>query len=266
MVEQATDTPGDAFIRLAGVAKAFDGNAVLTGVDLDVRRGSSLVLIGPSGCGKSLLLKCILGLQHPDAGRIEVDGRDTMRLRGEERERFVDRCGMLFQRSGLFDSMTVWENVAFRALRPGSPTPKKQARERAIETLAMVGLDADTGSLTPAELSGGMQKRVGIARAIYARPEILLLDEPTAGLDPIMSNVINELVMELVRDLGCTAISVDSDMAGAKVLGERIAMLYHGRIIWEGPAADVDASGNDHLDQFVHSRAEGPIEMPVAAP
>jgi len=256
------DSPN--FIRLSGVAKAFADNRVLTGVDLTVAKGESLVLIGPSGCGKSLLLKCILGLVPPDAGRVEVEGQDTVGLAGAERTRFIDRFGMLFQRSGLFDSMPVWQNTAFRLLQDRG-MGQDEAKARAVEKLAMVGLDADVADLYPAELSGGMQKRVGIARAICADPEILLLDEPTAGLDPIMSNVINELIMDLVRELGATAISVDSDMAGARVLGDRIAMLYDGRIIWTGDAKGVDTSGNDHVDQFIHSRAEGPIKMPVEA-
>ena len=257
-------TDASPFLRLRGVTKAFAGTPVLTGVDLEVARGESCVLIGPSGCGKSLLLKCILGLVAPDAGRIELEGRDTVALQGAGRTRLIDRFGMLFQRSGLFDSLPVWENTAFRLLQDRA-MDRAEARARAIDKLAMVGLEAEVADLYPAELSGGMQKRVGIARAICADPEILLLDEPTAGLDPIMSNVINELILELVRELGATAISVDSDMAGARVLGDRIAMLYSGRIIWAGDAETVDTSGNDHVDQFIHSRAEGPIRMPVEA-
>lgn len=257
-----TETP---FIEIAGLRKSFPGKKVLTGVDFSVRQGESLVLIGTSGSGKTLLLKCLLGLIRPDGGRVVVDGEDTVPLKGKDRDGFIARTGMLFQRSGLFDSLTTWENIAFRLLQDGGAT-REQAREMAADKLVMVGLDPDVADLSPSELSGGMQKRVGIARAIFGDPELLLLDEPTAGLDPIMSNVINDMVLDLVRQLGCTAISIDSDMAGAQRLGDRIAMLHDGGIIWEGAADDVLDSGNPFVDQFVHSRAEGPIDMPVVAP
>ncbi|MDA0997275.1 MAG: ATP-binding cassette domain-containing protein [Proteobacteria bacterium] len=249
------------FIEVQGLAKRFGANRVLSGVDLDVDKGESLVLIGTSGSGKTLLLKCILGLIRPDAGVVVVDGTDTVPLRGARRIPFADRCGMLFQRSGLFDSMPVWRNVAFRMLEGGADPAR--AKSLAVDKLAQVGLDADVADLSPSELSGGMQKRVGIARAIFGDPEILLLDEPTAGLDPIMSNVINELILDLVREIGCTAISIDSDMAGARMLGDRIAMLHGGRIIWTGASDKVLESGDPYVDQFVHSRAEGPIQMPA---
>ena len=237
---------------------------MLRDVNLSIAKGESLVLIGTSGSGKTLLLKCMLGLIAPSAGKVLVDGKDTVRLRGTGRDAFIGRTGMLFQRSGLFDSMMTWENVVFRMLQTHEIS-RAEARELAIDKLLMVGLDPNVADLSPAELSGGMQKRVGIARAIVGNPELLLLDEPTAGLDPIMSNVINDLILELVRQLGCAAISIDSDMAGAQRLGDRIAMLHDGTIIWDGAADEVMDSGNAHVDQFVHSRAEGPIEMPVAA-
>lgn len=252
------------FISVEGLTKKFGDKTVLSGVDFTLHQGESLVLIGTSGSGKTLLLKCLLGLIAPDTGKIIVDGDDTVPYRGDDRDAFIRRTGMLFQRSGLFDSLTTWENVSFQLLQTG--TDKSAARETAIDKLVMVGLDPHVADLSPAELSGGMQKRVGIARAICTNPELLLLDEPTAGLDPIMSNVINDMILGLVRDLGCTAISVDSDMEGAQRLGDRIAMLHDGGIIWDGAAADVTKSGNDFVDQFVHSRAEGPIEMPVEAP
>lgn len=252
----------EPFIEIEGLAKRFGDNRVLEDVSFSVSKGESLVLIGTSGSGKTLLLKCILGLIRPDKGKVKIDGTDTARYAGAERDELIGRCGMLFQRSGLFDSMTVWENVAFRPLQAGRVSAA-DARHQAIEKLSHVGLDADVADLSPAELSGGMQKRVGIARAIFGDPEILLLDEPTAGLDPIMSNVINLLILDLVRELHCTAISIDSDMAGARTLGDRIAMLHDGRIIWAGPSGEVLKSGNDYVDQFVHSRAEGPIQMAV---
>ena len=257
-----TDRP---FLEISGLRKGFAGNQVLRGVDLAVAAGESLVLIGTSGSGKTLLLKCALGLIAPDAGKVVMGGEDTVKLRGKRRDAFVARTGMLFQRSGLFDSLTVWENIAFRLLQDGGAS-REAARDLAIDKLVTVGLDQDVADLSPAELSGGMQKRVGIARAIFGDPELLLLDEPTAGLDPIMSNVINDLILDLVRQLGCTAISIDSDMAGAQRLGDRVAMLHDGRIIWDGPAEQMFESGNDYVDQFVHSRADGPIDMAVETP
>lgn len=253
------------FIEVAGLTKSFGPKHVLKGVDMSVTQGESLVLIGTSGSGKTLLLKCILGLIPIDAGKVIVGGDDTARYRGAARDAFIARTGMLFQRSGLFDSLTTWENIGFRALQAGD-AERAEIKSAAIDKLVMVGLDPDVADLSPAELSGGMQKRVGIARAIFGDPELLLLDEPTAGLDPIMSNVINDLILDLVRQIGCTAISIDSDMAGAGRLGDKVAMLHEGRIIWHGDADKMMGSGNDYVDQFVHSRAEGPIDMPVTAP
>lgn len=253
------------YIDIKGLTKRFGDKSVLTGVDLQIAEGESIVLIGTSGSGKTLLLKCILGLIAPSSGQVLLNGDDTVAYRGDARDAFIARTGMLFQKSGLFDSLTTWENVAFRPMQQGR-VDRDEARDRAVEKLIMVGLDSDVADLSPSELSGGMQKRVGIARAIFDDPELLLLDEPTAGLDPIMSNVINDLVLDLVREIGCTAISIDSDMAGAQRLGDRVAMLYDGKIIWDGPAKSMMESGEPHVDQFVHSRAEGPIDMPVEAP
>jgi len=250
-------------IRLTGVTKTFGDNTALRGVDLDVAKGDSLVLIGGSGAGKTLLLKCIMSLIPPTSGSIEVDGRDVTTFRGDERIAFLDRIGMTFQRSGLFDSMTTWENVAFQLAQEGMN--HSEAKERAIEKLTAVGLEAATADLYPAELSGGMQKRVGLARAIATDPEILFLDEPTAGLDPIMTNIINELISEIVGQLGATVVSITSDMSSLKVISQRVAMIHEGQIIWDGATKDVETSGNPYVDQFVHSRAEGPIEMAVAA-
>lgn len=253
---------GTPKIQLQGITKAFAGERVLTGVDLTVGAGQSLVLVGRSGAGKTLLLKIILGLVKPDAGQVLVDGVDVGDLSGDARTQFIGRFGMLFQWGGLFDSLPVWENVAFRLVwEMGMPRPR--ARDLAVTKLAAVGLEADVADLYPNELSGGMQKRVGIARAIAADPEILLLDEPTAGLDPIMSNVINDLLIGLVRGLGATAISIDSDMAGARRIADDIAMLYDGRMIWQGPAAATDACDNAYVDQFIHSRADGPIQSGI---
>lgn len=242
--------------------KGFGSNHVLQGADLDIRDGESLVLIGTSGSGKSLLLKCILGLQTPDGGSVRVDDVETVGYRGGDRMKFIDRFGVLFQYSGLFDSLTVGQNVAFKPLQEGKLT-QKAAREKAAETVRSVGLAPEVVDLYPNELSGGMQKRVGIARAIITEPEFLFLDEPTAGLDPIMTNVIGRLITECVEKLGATAISITSDMTGARQLADRIAMLHDGKIIWTGSKATAEESGNPYVDQLIHSRAHGPIEMRV---
>ncbi len=251
----------EPMIALEGVTKAFGDKRVLRGVDLAVARGESLVIIGGSGTGKSVTLKCVLGLVRPDAGGIRVAGDDAIRARGRARERMLARFGMLFQGGALFDSMTVWENVAFRLLRGPGRLPRDAARDRAIEKLQRVGLGAETADLFPAELSGGMQKRVGLARAIVAEPEIIFFDEPTTGLDPIMADVINDLIVEQVRGLGASAVSITHDMASARKIADKVAMIYRGEIIWEGPASDLDNSGNPMVDQFVNGRAKGPIEM-----
>ncbi len=250
-------------LRLRSVSKSFGGNHVLRGIDLEVRRGESVVLIGGSGAGKTLILKCIMGLVPQDKGTIEFEGRSTASFNERQRQRFLDHVGMTFQRSGLFDSLPVWRNVAFQLLQEGMGVD--EARARAVDKLAAVGLDAPTADLFPVELSGGMQKRVGLARAIATDPEILFLDEPTAGLDPIMSNVINDLVLDIVAEIGATVLSINSDMVGARKISSRVAMVHDGRIIWDGPTAEVDDSGNAYVDQFINSRAEGPIEMAVAA-
>jgi phospholipid/cholesterol/gamma-HCH transport system ATP-binding protein len=253
-------SPGQPKIALAGVTKSFEDNHVLKGIDLDVRAGESLVLIGPSGCGKTVALKCVIGLMNPDAGSIRIDGRETAGLSEGQRQDDLARTGMLFQRSALFDSMNIWRNITFR-LTQTRDIGADAARDFAIRKLADVGLGADVADLYPVELSGGMQKRVGIARAIADEPEILLLDEPTAGLDPIMTQAINDLVLENAERLGATILSITSDMDGARAIADRIAMIYEGRIIWCGPKDDADDSGNPYVDQFIHRRSEGPIEM-----
>ncbi|HZH26272.1 MAG TPA: ATP-binding cassette domain-containing protein [Azospirillaceae bacterium] len=254
--------PGTPKIRLCDVHKRFGDKRVLNGVDLDVGAGESVVIIGGSGTGKSVTLKCILGLLIPDQGTIEIDGRNTVGLRGREREEVMRRFGMLFQGAALFDSLPVWENVAFRLIQ-GQGMGRRQAKEIAIQKLGNVGLAPDVGELYPSELSGGMQKRVSLARAIATEPEIIFFDEPTTGLDPIMADVINDLIVKCVRDLGATALSITHDMASARKISDRIAMIHQGRIIWQGPTSQVDASGDAHVDQFIHGRAEGPIQMAV---
>ncbi len=249
-------------IRIRGLHKAFGEKHVLRGLDLDVGSGESVVVIGGSGTGKSVLLKCILGLLEPDAGTIEVDGQNVVGLRGEEQDAVMRKFGMLFQNAALFDSLPVWENVAFGLIQ-GEGMQRALAKQIALEKLAAVGLGADVAELGPAELSGGMRKRVGLARAIATEPEIIFFDEPTTGLDPIMGDVINDLIVKCVHELGATALSITHDMASARKIAHRIAMLFEGKIIWAGPVAEVDRSGNDHVDQFINGRAEGPIRMAV---
>ncbi|HUL08839.1 MAG TPA: ATP-binding cassette domain-containing protein [Candidatus Acidoferrum sp.] len=249
-------------IEIRSLVKAFGEKRVLNGVDLEIGVGESLVVIGGSGSGKSVTLKCVLGIIQPDAGSIKIDGEEVVGLRGRERERVLRKFGMLFQGSALFDSLKVWENVAF-GLVQGRGMARDQAKEVALRKLGAVGLGPEVGEMSPAELSGGMQKRVALARAIATEPEIIFFDEPTTGLDPIMADVINELVRKCVNDLGATALSITHDMASARKIGDRIAMIYDGRIIWSGSVQQIDHSANDYVDQFIHGRAEGPIKMPV---
>lgn len=244
-------------IELRDVHKAFGPKKVLRGVNLTIPNGTSMVVIGGSGTGKSICLKSVLGLVTPDSGVITLDGQDVLRA---ERDAFLARFGMLFQGGALFDSLPVWQNVAFRLLRGSLKRPKAEAREIAIEKLRRVGLTPDVADLFPAELSGGMQKRVGLARAIAAEPEIIFFDEPTTGLDPIMSGVINELIREIVTEMGATAMTITHDMSSVRAIADNVAMLHDGIIQWTGPVADMDTSGDPYLDQFIHGRAEGPIE------
>lgn len=244
-------------ITLSSVHKSFGTNAVLRGVNLEVPKGSSMVVIGGSGTGKSVLIKSVLGLVTPDSGTITVDGKDASK---GDRDAFLARFGMLFQGAALFDSLPVWQNVAFRLLRGSLKKPKDEARAIAIEKLRRVGLGEDVADRLPAELSGGMQKRVGLARAIAADPEIIFFDEPTTGLDPIMSGVINDLIREIVTEMGATAITITHDMTSVRAIADNVAMLHAGKIRWSGPVGDMDTSGDPYVDQFIHGRATGPIE------
>ncbi|WP_428662656.1 ABC transporter ATP-binding protein [Reyranella sp.] len=249
-------------ISLRGVTKAFGAKQVLRGIDLDVATGESVVVIGGSGTGKSVLLKCILGLMRPDSGSIKVDGEETTGLSVSGRAQVMRKFGMLFQGGALFDSLRVWQNVAFGPIQSDGMAPAK-AKELALAKLANVGLGPEIGELYPSELSGGMQKRVALARAIAREPEIIFFDEPTTGLDPIMADVINELIVKCVHELGATTISITHDMASARKIGHRLAMLHEGKLIWQGPVEDIDHCGNAHVEQFIHGRAEGPIRMQV---
>ena len=256
---------GSAKISLRGLTKSFGKKRVLQGLDLDVLQGESLVVIGGSGTGKSVMLKCVLGLLIPESGSITIDGENFRESSTSERERILRKIGVLFQGSALFDSLRVWENVAF-GLVQGRGMARAEARRIAEEKMAQVGLGPEVGILRPAELSGGMQKRVALARAIATEPEIILFDEPTTGLDPIMADVINDLIIESVKSLGATALSITHDIASARKIADRMAMIHEGRIVWSGPVGDIDDSGNAMVDQFIQGRAEGPIKMQVLRP
>jgi phospholipid/cholesterol/gamma-HCH transport system ATP-binding protein len=243
-------------ITLTDVHKTFGPNHVLRGVNLTIPKGQSMVIIGGSGTGKSVMLKCILGLLKPESGRIDVDGKSVLGLSAGALADHQARFGMLFQGGALFDSLPVWRNISFALQGPAA-----DRRAAAIDNLARVGLGADVADLRPSELSGGMQKRVALARAIAARPEILFFDEPTTGLDPIMADVINNLIRELVTDLKITALTITHDMSSVRKIADSVAMLYEGRIVWHGPRDGIDSADNPFVDQFVHGRAEGPIKM-----
>jgi phospholipid/cholesterol/gamma-HCH transport system ATP-binding protein len=250
----------DVKIRIRGLKKHFGSKKVLDGIDLDIETGTGMVVIGGSGTGKSVLLKSILGLVTPDEGSIEIDGVDVLKAHPREARALRQQIGMLFQNGALFDSLPVWENVAFGLLAQNKVSRAK-ARDVAVEVLAQVGLGADVARLSPSELSGGMQKRVGLARAIAARPVIMFFDEPTTGLDPIMGAVIDELIVDCVKKLGSTSIAITHDMASAQRIGDKAAMLYQGRITWTGPASALLTSTDPVVDQFTHGRAHGPIQM-----
>ena len=255
---------GTAKIVIRGLKKSFGPKVVLDGIDLDIELSESVVVIGGSGSGKSVLVKCVLGLIEADAGSIKIDGQEVLGMPSGEREKLMEKFGMLFQGAALFDSLPVWENVAFGLIQ-GRGIERHRARDIAVQKLGAVGLGPEVGELRPSELSGGMQKRVALARAIAAEPEIIIFDEPTTGLDPIMADVINDLIVKCVRDLGATAVSITHDMASVRKIADHVAMIYKGRIIWAGPKAEIDRSGNPYVDQFIHGRAEGPIKMEVRA-
>ena len=251
-------------ISLKNIHKAFGPKVVLDDVNLDIAAGESVVIIGGSGTGKSVTIKCILGLLTPDGGSIEIDGENVLEMEARAREKLNMQIGMLFQHAALFDSLPVWENVAFGLLAE-KRCSRREARDIAIEKMVLVGLKPEISDLSPADLSTGMQKRVGLARAIAVDPAIIFFDEPTTGLDPIMADIINQLIVHVNQVVGATALTITHDMASAKKIGDRIAMLFDGRIIWAGPPSEVDHSGNDYLDQFIHGRTTGPIKMALRA-
>lgn len=249
-------------IRLQDVHKAFGTKKVLDGVDLEIRTGESLVIIGGSGTGKSVTLKCILGLLTPDSGHVEIDGKNLSILSRKEHDEAISQIGMLFQSGALFDSLSVWENVAFSLIQ-NQKMNKQEAKKIAIEKLAQVGLPQSVADSYPADLSGGMRKRVGLARAIATNPNVIFFDEPTTGLDPIMSDVINDLIVSTVKTLGATALTITHDMNSARKIADRIAMLYEGKIIWVGTVKELDKTTNPYVRQFVAGSATGPIDVEV---
>lgn len=247
-------------IRLKNLHKRFGDKVVLNGLNLDVQKGESVVIIGGSGSGKSVSLKCLLGLLTPDGGDIQIDGKSIIGISEDDRDEINKKFGMLFQHAALFDSMTVLNNVTFGLTR-GKGVSAEEAETIAYTKLEQVGLDESFAHRIPAELSGGQRKRVGLARAVALEPEIILFDEPTTGLDPVMGDIINELIVECTRDLAATTLTITHDMASSRIIADRIAMLYQGKIVWAGPRDKVDISGDPRVDQFINGRTEGPIKM-----
>ena len=247
-------------IAVKNLRKAFGHKIVLDGVDLEIASGESLVVIGGSGTGKSVLIKCIQGLITPDSGSIKIDGFETVGTERKDAEKFYAKMGMLFQGGALFDSLTVWENVAF-GLIENQKMPRKKAKEMAIKYLHQVGLSADVADLSPSELSGGMQKRVGLARAIATQPDIIFFDEPTTGLDPIMADVINDLIIDSVKKIGASALTITHDMASARKIADKIAMLYKGKIVWQGTVDELNKTDNSYVIQFMNGSSQGPIKV-----
>lgn len=249
-------------IVVSNLVKSFGDKPVLKGIDFEVSKGQSLVILGGSGSGKSVCIKVIASLMQQTSGSIKIDGQEISQIQGYARDVLMGKFGFLFQGGALFDSLPVWENVAFRLLN-SNKMPKKQAKEIAIEKLESVGLNAKVADLYPSELSGGMQKRAALARAVAAKPEIIFFDEPTTGLDPIMADVINDLIIKNSKELGATTISITHDIHSARRIADKIAMLYEGKIIWFGDVKDIDNSGNPYLDQFINGRSTGPINFSV---
>jgi phospholipid/cholesterol/gamma-HCH transport system ATP-binding protein len=246
-------------IEISKVHKSFGQKQVLSGVDLNIKKGESMVIIGGSGSGKSVLMKHIIGLLRPDNGSVKINGSDIAHIDEKGLYEIRKKFGMLFQGAALFDSMKVWENVSFVLLRE-KKLGEKKAKETAIEKLKMVGLTG-VEDLMPSELSGGMKKRVGLARAIAHEPEILLYDEPTTGLDPIMADAINDLIIEMNKRLSVTSVTITHDMHSAYKIADRISMLYEGRIIETGTPDEIIHTKNRVVRQFIEGSSVGPIKM-----
>ncbi|MEK9678839.1 MAG: ATP-binding cassette domain-containing protein [Rhodospirillaceae bacterium] len=251
-----------AKISMQGVSKRFGEKVILDNFNLDIEVGESVVVIGGSGVGKSVMLKCILGLLTPEEGSIKISGEEIVGISTSERDRINDKMGMLFQYAALFDSQRIWENVTFGLMSTGAVS-RRDARDVAITKMALVGLGPEIADRYPAELSSGMRKRVGLARAIASQPEIIFFDEPTTGLDPIMGDIINDLIVHCVQETGATTLTITHDMQSARKIADRIAMIFQGRIIWIGPTDEIETSGNEYVSQFIEGRTDGPIQMAV---
>lgn len=249
-------------IEITNLEKNFGEKKVLTGINLAVKKGESLVILGGSGSGKSVLIKIIASLHEASSGSVKIDGEEICSIKAKARDKMMEKIGFLFQGGALFDSLPIWQNIAFRLLHQ-QKLNKDEARKIAITKLQSVGLSEKVADLFPSELSGGMQKRASLARAIAANPEIIFFDEPTTGLDPIMADVINDLIISNSKQLGATTITITHDMHSARKIADKIAMLYQGKIIWFGTVAEMDASDNPYLNQFIHGRAEGPIRFNI---
>ena len=249
-------------IKIQNLAKSFAGKPVLKDINLEVNEQESLVIIGTSGCGKSVTLKCLLGLIQPDSGSILINGVETVGQSRANREQMLNDFGMTFQFGALFDSLPIWENITFR-LRQNTKMNKQKARDIAADIVGQLGLRAHVIDQYPAELSGGMQKRVALARAIADKPQILLFDEPTSGLDPITGGVIDNLITDSVKRLGATAVTISHDMASVRRIADKVAMIDKGHVIWSGPVSEMDKTGIAEVDQFVHGKPDGPLTRAI---
>lgn len=250
-------------ICIKNLKKNFGDKEVLKGIDLSIEKGESLVILGGSGSGKSVLIKIIAGLIDASSGDVILDGKSTININQKEKDKFIEKFGFLFQGGALFDSLPIWQNVAFRILsqKRRNKISKKEAKEIAIKKLKSVGLNERVADSYPNELSGGMQKRASLARSVATNPEIIFFDEPTTGLDPIMADVINDLIIENSKKLGATTITITHDMSSARKIADKVAMLYEGKIIWFGDVKDMYSSGNEYVEQFIHGCAKGPINF-----
>ncbi|WP_316354334.1 ABC transporter ATP-binding protein [Candidatus Trichorickettsia mobilis] len=248
-----------AKIKIQSLYKSFGRHTVLNGIDLDIKQGNSLVILGGSGTGKSVLIKTIIGLIAPDSGSIIIDSIDTTSMSSQTRFDIMKKCGFLFQNGALFDSLTVQDNITFFAERLYQLS-KSDKQSMAVDKLESVGLSEKILNFYPAELSGGMQKRVALARAICSNPEIIFFDEPTTGLDPIMANIINELIIKVRAELGATTITITHDLNSAAIIANDVALIYQGKIIWYGSKEEMEDADDPYLHQFVHGLTEGPIQ------
>jgi len=249
----------DPAIVVRNLTVSLSGRAILSGVDFEVPRGTTLAIMGLSGVGKSTTLRCLVGLQRPDGGEVLVDNRDILAMNRKELDELRKRVGMVFQMPALFDSLTIGENVAF-GLREHSRLPEEEIQRVVAEKLAIVDLEG-MGHLFPNQLSGGMQKRASLARTIATDPDVILYDEPTTGLDPILSRVINELILDLQQRMHATSVVVTHDVAGAMLVAHRIAMLHRGQIVWIGPSEEFQTTDNEFVAQFREGRVQGPIRV-----